>query len=227
MEQRYETREAASIAAADRAVAALERRLDGQGEASIVVSGGTTPANFLRDLSTRPLDWANVHVLPSDERWVGTGHDDSNENMIRRMLLDGDAANAMLHGLYSADVSVDERCEDVAKLFKTLPFPFAFSLLGMGADGHFASLFPDADNLAAGLDPENTSLCMPVRTAASPHARISLTLSALARSDEIVLLIFGDDKWQTLEAAKNNGDSLPVSRLLRQKRAPVSVFWAP
>lgn len=227
MEFKLETREAASIAAADRAVAALERRLDGQGEASIVVSGGTTPVDFLQDLSTRSLDWANVHVLPSDERWVSTDHEDSNENMIRRTLLDGKAAGATLHGLYQAGVSVDERCEDVGKSFKTVPFPFAFALLGMGADGHFASLFPDADNLAAGLDPENTSLCMPVRTAASPHERISLTMSALARSDEIVLLIFGDDKWRTLEAAKRDGDALPVSRLLRQKRAPVSVFWAP
>ena len=227
MEHRFDTRQAASVAAADRAVAAIERRLDGQGEASIVVSGGTTPALFLRDLSSRPLDWANVHVLPSDERWVGTDHGDSNEAMIRQTLLTGNATEASLHGLYSAERSVDERCEDIGNAFRTLPFPFAFVLLGMGADGHFASLFPDADHLAAGLDPENPSLCIPVRTAASPHARISLTLSALARSDEIVLLIFGDDKWETLEAAKKNGDTLPVSRLLRQKRAPVSVFWAP
>ena len=227
MIQEFATREAASLAAVDRAVAALERRLDGQGEASIVVSGGSTPVDFLCDLSTRALDWSNVHVLPSDERWVAPDHDDSNENMIRRVLLNGPAADAVLHGLYHADMSVDERCEDVGKEFKTLPFPFAFSLLGMGADGHFASLFPDADNLAAGLDPENTSLCIAVRTVASPHARISLTLSALARSDEIVLLIFGDDKRRTLEAATGDGKSLPVSRLLRQKRAPVSVFWAP
>lgn len=227
MIREFQTREAASIAAVDRAVAALERRLDGQGEASIVVSGGSTPVDFLRDLSTRSLDWANVHVLPSDERWVAPDHDDSNENMIRRTLLNGPAAVAALHGLYHVDMSVDERCEDVGKKFKTLPFPFAFSLLGMGADGHFASLFPDADNLAAGLDPENTSLCIPVRTTASPHARISLTLSALARSDEIVLLIFGENKRRTLEAATANGELLPVSRLLRQKRAPVSVFWAP
>ena len=227
MYQKFETREAASVAAADRAVAALERRLDGQGEASIVVSGGSTPVDFLRELSARVLDWANVHVLPSDERWVAPDHADSNEHMIRRTLLNGPAADAVLHGLYSADMTVDERCEDVGKAFKTLPFPFAFALLGMGTDGHFASLFPDADNLAAGLDPENTSLCLPVHTAASPHARISLTLSALARSDEIVLLIFGEEKWRTLEAAKKDGKSLPVSRLLRQKRAPVSVFWAP
>lgn len=227
MEFKFDSREAASVAAVDRAVAALERRLDGQGEASVVVSGGSTPVDFLRGLATRPLDWEHVHVLPSDERWVGTDHDDSNESMIRRTLLNGPAADAKLHGLYSADMTVDERCEDVGKSFKTLPFPFAFVLLGMGADGHFASLFPDAENLAAGLDPENTSLCIAVRTAASPHARISLTLSALARSDEIVLLIFGEDKQQTLDAAMANGDTLPVSRLLRQKRAPVRVFWAP
>lgn len=226
MEREFETREAASVAAADRAAAAIERRLDGQGEASIVVSGGTTPVGFLDNLSTRPLDWANVHVLPSDERWVDVHDEDSNERMIRETLLKGCATDARLHGLYRADMSVDERCEDLGKAFRTLPFPFAFALLGMGADGHFASLFPDAANLAAGLDPENTPLCMAIRTAASRHERISLTLSALSRSDEIVLLIFGDEKRRTFRAAADNGDALPVSRLLRQKRAPVSIFWA-
>lgn len=227
MEFKFDSREAASVAAVDRAVAALERRLDGQGEASVVVSGGSTPVDFLRGLATRPLDWEHVHVLPSDERWVGTDHDDSNESMIRRTLLNGPAADAKLHGLYSADMTVDERCEDVGKSFKTLPFPFAFVLLGMGADGHFASLFPDAENLAAGLDPENTSLCIAVRTAASPHARISLTLSALARSDEIVLLAFGDAKRKVLDEAMGSSDRYPVSHLLWQKRAPVRVVWAP
>lgn len=227
MDYYFDTRRSASAAAAERAVAALQRRLDAQGEASIVVSGGSTPVDFLGDLATRPLDWANVHVVPSDERWIAADHADSNESMIRRTLFVDDAAVATLHGLYDAELTAAERCEGIGKEFRTLPFPFAFVLLGMGVDGHFASLFPDAENLASGLDPENPALCIPVRTAASPHERISLTLSALARSDEIVLLIYGDDKRRTLQAARSHDDALPVSRLLRQNRAPVSVFWAP
>ena len=97
----------------------------------------------------------------------------------------------------------------------------------MGADGHFASLFPDAENLAEGLDADGSSLCIPVSTDASPHPRISLTLAALSRSDEIVLLFFGDDKLAVYKEAKKQTNGYPVSRLLRQKRAPVHVYWAP
>jgi 6-phosphogluconolactonase len=100
-------------------------------------------------------------------------------------------------------------------------------LLGMGEDGHFASLFPDADNLQEGLDVDSPQLCIPVHTAASPHPRASLTLSALSRADEIILLIFGDAKRDVYEAASKSTNGSPVSHLLRQKRAPVHVYWAP
>lgn len=226
-EQKFTTREQASIAAANDIVAALAHRLESQDEASLVVSGGTTPLLCLTELSRAELDWANVHVLPSDERWVCATDGDSNENMIRKNLLVNNASVATLHGLYDPNVSVDERCDDIGVEFLSLPFPFACALLGMGADGHFASLFPDAENLAHGLDPDFAGMSLPVRTAASPHERISLTLSALSRSDEIALLIFGDDKWETFQAAKASGSTLPVARLIKQKRAPVNVYWAP
>ncbi len=227
-ERTFDTREAASIAAAEHIAKSVARRLDAQGEASVVVSGGTTPERCLEELSRADLDWAGVHVVLSDERWVAPDQDDSNEKMIRETLLQGAAADAALLGIFDADSDAESRCAALTESIRTLPFPFACALLGMGADGHFASLFPDADNLADALDAESASLWVPVHTAASPHPRVSLTLAALSRSDEIVLLIFGDDKRQTLEAARNanNGD-YPVSRLLRQKRAPVSVYWAP
>ncbi len=97
----------------------------------------------------------------------------------------------------------------------------------MGEDGHFASLFPDAANLEEGLDVDSSELCIPVHTAASPHPRVSLTLSALSRSDEILLLLFGDRKREVYEAAKQTANGYPVFHLLRQKRAPVYVYWAP
>jgi 6-phosphogluconolactonase len=97
----------------------------------------------------------------------------------------------------------------------------------MGEDGHFASLFADASGLEDGLDADQPSLCMPVSTVASPHPRITLTLAALSRSDEVVLLIFGESKLEVYEQALAPGSSLPVAKLLKQKRAPVHVFWAP
>jgi 6-phosphogluconolactonase len=227
MEYFFETREEASRAAAERIAAALTRRMDGNGAASLVVSGGTTPAATFAELAAMPLEWSRVHVVLSDERWVPTDHEDSNEKLVRDILLKDRAADATLLPIYSEDVQPDERCEQLQDELKRVPFPFACSLLGMGEDGHFASLFPDAENLDKGLITDWQQLVMPVHTAASPHPRISLTLAALSRSDEIVLLIFGDAKREVIEAAKIPGSELPVSALLLQKRAPVSVLWAP
>lgn len=227
MEHIFDSRDEASVAAAERMVAALSRRLDGQGEASVVVSGGTSPAGVFRELSRTVLPWSDVHVVLSDERWVPADHEDSNEKLVRETLLAGEAQGASLLGVYRQGVAIDERCSEINEELLQAPFPFACALLGMGEDGHFASLFPDADNLREGLDADSRQLCIPVQTAASPHARVSLTLSALSRSDEIVLLIFGDAKRDVYEAAKTSSNGLPVSHLLRQKRAPVHIYWAP
>ena len=223
----FESREAASLAAADRIVVALGRRLDAQDEASLVVSGGTTPAACLTALAGRELDWSSVHVLLSDERWVPPTDDASNERMVRETMLKDRAAAAELLPMYADDASPDEQAAALDSAIRSLPFPFSAVLLGMGADGHFASLFPDAEGLELGLDTESMTLCMPIRTAASPHPRLSLTMAALLRADEIILLIFGDDKRETLEAAMETDSDLPAARLLRQKRAPIIVHWAP
>lgn len=227
MEHKFETREEASIAAAEHIRAALARRLELQPEASLVVSGGTSPARCLQELATTPLDWQRVHVLLSDERWVPAGSDDSNEMLIRKNLLQGNGAEARLHPVHSEPFNIDERCELLEETVLTLPFPFACALLGMGEDGHFASLFADAENLEKGLDVDSAHLCLPIRTAASPFDRITLTLSALSRSDSIALLFFGDEKRGVYQRARENSGAFPVSRLLLQKRAPVHVFWAP
>ena len=142
-------------------------------------------------------------------------------------MLQKHAEPAKLLPVFSSSVSIAQRCDEIDKQIRVLPFPFACSLLGMGEDGHFASLFPDADNLADGLDVDNEQLCIPVATGASPHPRVSLTLAALARSDAIILLIFGDRKREVYEQAKAKGSTLPVARLLKQKKAPVRVYWAP
>ena len=227
MEYFFETREEASRAAADRIADALERRLELQKAASLVVSGGSSPVQCFEVLAHKDLDWGRVGVLPSDDRWVPSDHDDSNEKLVRGSLLVNGASNADLLPFYAEGATAEERAAALDKEIRFVPFPFACSLLGMGTDGHFASLFPDAENLDEGLDLESSVLCLPVKTEASPYPRISLTLAALSRSDEIVLLIFGDEKRKIYEKAKAGNARYPVTRLLRQKRAPVHTYWAP
>ena len=227
MENFFDSREAAAIAAAERIARALERRLDAQGEASVVVSGGTSPAGVFAHLAGISLAWPDVRVILSDERWVPPDHEDSNEKLVRETLLRGEAQGANLLPVYEPGVTIEERCSALNDEIRQAPFPFACALLGMGDDGHFASLFPDAGNLDEGLDVDSKELCIPVHTAASPHPRVSLTLSALSRGDEILLLMFGDSKREVYEATKQAANGFPVSHLLRQKRAPVFVYWAP
>ena len=227
MEHFFETREQASLAAADAIAKLVGARLDAQSGASLVVSGGTTPARCFEALAGMPLDWHRTHIVLSDERWVPPDDEASNERLVRDALLRNSALPAKLLPVFSMTASIEARCDEVDQLIRVRPFPFACVLLGMGGDGHFASLFPDADNLEEGLDVDGERLCIPVTTAASPHSRVSLTLAALARSDAIVLLIFGDDKREVYEQAKRKGSKLPVAHLLKQKKAPVHVYWAP
>ena len=227
MENIFDNREDAARAAADRIGEALQRRLDAQGDASVVVSGGTSPAGVFAELASKALAWSDVHIILSDERWVPADHEDSNERLVRDTLLSGQAQEASLLPMYKAGVTIEDRCGELNDELRLAPFPFACALLGMGEDGHFASLFPDAENLDEGLDVDSSELCIPVKTAASPYPRVSLTLSALSRSDEILLLIFGDAKRAVYESAKQSPNGHPVCHLLRQKRAPVHLFWAP
>lgn len=227
MENFFDSREAASVAAAEKIALVLEGRLALKQSATLVVSGGTTPGRCFDELASKDIAWERVNIVASDDRWVPPDHDDSNEKLIRETLLVGKASCAGFLPFHVAGMSPRERCDALNDELRSIPFPFACSLLGMGLDGHFASLFPDAENLAEGLDKESDRLCLPVETAASPYARISLTLSALSRSDEIVLLFFGDDKRGVYEKAKAGDARYPVTRLLRQKRAPINIFWAP
>ena len=227
MEHLFETREEASLAAARHIITALTGRLDGQSKASLVVTGGSSPKLCYAALARTELEWNRVQLLLSDERWVLPTHEDSNERMVRDTLLTNCATEADLISLYDDSATVAERCVELNAAVNKLSFPFAVSLLGMGSDGHIAALFPDSDNLEAGLQVDSTEFFIPVNTAASPHPRISMTMAALSRSDEIVLLFFGDAKREIYEKAKASSTAYPVSTLLFQNRAPVHVFWAP
>jgi 6-phosphogluconolactonase len=227
MEHFFKTREEASVAAAEAIAERLTARLDVQSGASLVVSGGTTPDRCFDLLSEKPLDWQRTHIVLSDERWVPPDDEASNERLVRDALLKGEALPAKLLSVFSMTTGIQARCDEIDQQIRLGPFPFACSLLGMGEDGHFASLFPDAENLEEGVDVDSEQLCIPVTTAASPHPRVSLTLAALARSDAIALLMFGEKKLEVYEQAKGKGSKLPVAHLLKQKQAPVHVYWAP
>ena len=221
----FESREAASAAAAARIAGLLNTQLDRDGGASFVVGGGSTPAQCFDYLSGYDLRWENVQVFLSDERWVSNDHKDSNERLIQTTLLIDKASPASVMPIYDEALSVDERCNALQDCFPENGF--ACSMVGMGADGHFASLFPDADSLEAGLNLQNDRFYLPIRTDASPHPRVSMTLQALLQSPEVLLLFFGKEKLAVYEQALAGEKTYPIVALLEQKKVPVTLYWAP
>ena len=224
-EYKFDTREAASAAIAARIAGLVGARLNRDDAAHFVVGGGTTPQQCFNYLSEYELDWDRVQVALSDERWVPNDHDDSNERLVRESMLKDSASAGHILSIYKQGLSADKRSEELQS--RKPENGFACSMVGMGTDGHFASLFPDADCLSEGLQLNNSRFYMPVRTSASPHPRISMTLSALLASDEILLFFFGEEKLAVYDNAHTVDKTYPITALLEQDKTPVSLYWAP
>jgi len=219
----FATRREAAAALAAEVCETLTEGLAARGRATLVVSGGTSPLEFFHYLRRQPLSWERITVVPSDERVVALMHPDRNESMIRRELLQGPAAAARLRGLLPASGST----ENLPQLAETLPVSFDAVVLGMGTDGHTASLFPGSPELEAALRSAEPLALLNVPQLGTQ--RVSLTPSALLTSHRIDLLFFGEDKHAVYEAATAGDDpaEYPVRSVLRQARVPVSAFWAP
>lgn len=166
--------------------------------------GGGTPLPILRLLAAMDLDWPRIAVWPGDERIVPEDHAASNIAKIRACL---EPAGAQVVAL----------SED------TYPPHFALSWLGMGADGHIASLFPSSDPRAD--DPQRVRRLVPdPLPPEAPFARLTLTIPALVAADALVLVIRGAAKRAVLDGALAGESDLPVARLLRAANCPVTCF---
>jgi 6-phosphogluconolactonase len=207
----------------------LNAAIAARGLASLVVSGGNSPIKFFECLRTQAVEWNRVCVALGDERWVEPTEPESNERTVRDVLLKDRAAASRFAGLKNAAPTPDLGAVSAWETFARVPRPFDVVMLGMGDDGHTASLFPGSPNLPTALNPEAAAGCVGMWAPAAPQARLSLNLSALLDARRIVLLIVGDAKWKTLLAAREAGpvEAMPVRAILSQQRTPVEVFWSP
>lgn len=211
-------------AAADATAAALGQALAQRGSASLVGTGGRSPAPVYDLLSATPLDWGKVAVTLSDDRFVPITSPDSNEKLVRERLLVGAAASARFVPITCAAASVEEAAAQVEEDVRALA-PYDVLLLGMGEDGHVASLIPGAPVLDQGMDPAGTRFCLgiPAGVGSPPLARVTMTMPALLQAALILVLISGEKK----RAIVDEGNGLPVHALLEQAKAPVRVLWTP
>lgn len=185
----------------DRLAEALART---PGEIAICVPGGSTPFPVMAELARAPLDWARVAVWPGDDRIVAEDHPASNVGRIRALL---EPAGARIVPLAEA----------------ARPPHFALVWLGMGADGHVASLFPNADPRADDPVPVRRLTPDPLPPEA-PFDRLSLTIPSLVNADLILFVIRGTQKRMLFEAAAMGENDLPVARLLAAASRPVLCF---
>jgi 6-phosphogluconolactonase len=221
--------ESLSRVLADQIAAGLKTAIAARGLASLVVSGGKSPTRLFELLRDEKLDWSLVRVALADERWVDPSDPASNEKLVRDVLLQGPAAAARFLGLKNGAPTPDMGAVSAWETFARVPRPFDAVILGMGDDGHTASLFPGSPNLSSALNPAAVPGCVGMRAPVVPHSRLSLNLSALLDSRRIVVLIAGDEKWRTYLAASAQGpvQDMPLRAVLRQTRTPVEVMWSP
>ena len=219
----------------------LQAQIDNGGAASLVVSGGSTPAPVFEHLSGIDIDWSKVAVTLADERWVPPGHADSNESLVRDLLLVDRAKSAQFVSLYRQGVSADDAVASVAADIAVMAQPFSVCILGMGNDGHTASLFPDAaaEQLDAAMSMANTQSVAVLRPPSVNQARISLTRSALLNSRQRILHITGQAKHDVLAEAlvesagqtdipgEYTSGMKPIVGLLTSEPSRASVYWSP
>ncbi|MGE5865683.1 MAG: 6-phosphogluconolactonase [Rhizobacter sp.] len=211
-------------------VAQLSAALDRQGAATFAVSGGRSPGLLFDELSRSRLDWPGVMLSLVDERWVDPGAGDSNERFVRERLLTRHAAGANFVPLKTR---ADHPAEAVADRNHALQPMLAGAdaiVLGMGEDGHIASLFPRAPGLAAALDPTAAASLVAIEPPTAPHARLGMNLAALLGAAHLTLLVSGHGKAALLsrEAREARRDApLPIDHLLRHRRQPLRMYWSP
>jgi len=204
----------------------LRQALEQNNKAVLLVSGGTTPVKFFQNLSMEDLDWAKVTVLLADERWVAQTSDRSNERLVRDNLLKNKAEMANFISYFDQTMSPNEKAEIFNQDPCFLSDPADVLLLGMGADGHTASLFPDAENIKSLMDEESNKRILPVSASSVPEQRITLTFPILTNAKNLFLHFTGDLKREVLQKALSGQAELPVGQVLKRAAGEVSVYWA-
>lgn len=205
----------------------LKQAIDKKGHASIAVSGGKTPIPLFKLLSQQDLDWHNVFITLVDDRWVDDTDDASNEKLVLTYLLQNKAKLANFVGLKNSCDNPFDGAEITDKILNKIPMPLDVLILGMGEDGHTASLFPGAANLRAGLDMKSGRKVVGMTPLTAPLDRITLTLPTILDSQNIYLHLVGESKMQVLEQAEKGDDinQMPIRAILQQNKVNVIGFW--
>ena len=213
----------------------LGNAIQERGHALLSVSGGKSPIPLFHALRDFPLSWEKITISLADERCVPVGHPHSNAALVSAHLLQGLAADARLVRMIDSnevnEATLAALSQQALTALSTLGRCDVL-VLGMGEDGHTASLFSHATELLEALDLNNPLSCqlMHLNPAPpeAPYPRISQTLQYLLQARQIVLSVQGPAKLAVLQQAQQGADTRwPISFVLNQHTTPVEIWTAP
>ena len=204
----------------------LTQSISENGCASIAVSGGRSPIGLFEKLSKINLDWSKVELTLVDERWVDAKNENSNELVVRKHLIQNQATQVKFFPIKNSAKNSKEEQVLHEQVLQKIKLPFDVIILGMGEDGHTASLFPCCKELTQAMDPNNQQKCIVTKPKNAPYERISLTFSTISKAKNLILHIRGSSKLQTFELAMTLKDAnkMPIYAFMEQ---PLEIYWSP
>ena len=215
----YDTSTAMNTALATAIGTDLQNAINLRDKASLALSGGPITIELFQILSNIQLPWDKVYITLVDERWVDKHHEDSNERLIHTHLLQNKAKSAHFISMTTDAENPYDGVEEISKrLLQHLPLPIDVLVLGMGDDGHTASLFPHAANLSKGLDMHSHKIVIDMKPLTAPHDRISLTLPVIVGSRHLYLQLSGAKQEKIFQHALdgNYTNDMPIRAVLQQ-----------
>lgn len=223
----FEQRQLLDESLADNVANILATAVKLKGKASIAVSGGSTPKGFFKALSKKALPWHAITITLADERWVDIDSSDSNTKLVHENLLQNEALKAKFFHLKQGKELTPETLSDLNVAAEQQLLPLDVLILGMGEDGHTASLFPCSDEIEQCLSSDNVAL-MKVVPKTAPHQRITFSFAALAQSKNTILHISGNSKKQVLATAiaGQKVQEMPIRAFLHADDINTQIYWA-
>lgn len=216
----FDSRETLSEQLADDVAKQLTQAVSDHGTASLIVSGGSTPKPFFQTLKQMDLPWNKITITLADERWVLPNSDESTEKLVRENLLHADATFISMSPI-NENESLSDGVERINQSLQSINQPFNVVILGMGEDGHTASLFPNHDS----NNYDGDALCLAVDDSPKPPPqRITLTPNTILSARHLIIHITGDGKKDMYDMAVKSGDKMtyPIAAFI----PTATTYWA-
>lgn len=199
----------------------------------LILPGGNTPRPLYEKLADISLPWSKIRMTLSDERWLERSETNSNEYQLRAHLLDKFDRAVNFISWKNDHASVADALATLTQEFSSLKPKYCYAILGMGDDGHFASLFPKCQTSQRALNGEiQSQVVIETEAPKPPHKRLSFEFSHICQWQKVVILITGEAKKRLIQQCQNSRPTdpyynLPISHLIRQSAHPVNIYWSP